>query len=174
MFKISIITLLLSVLLNAGSLTFIEGNINAHTEVFGDDTIDPFTTQITSHLILGADVTELSGDISILSASLMSANDGRDEHMHEALHFENEKFISVKLIKIEKNDLLYTLNAALTLNGVTKHIVSDCTIEEDIDNIILKGKFNIKMTDYNIQPPSMLFFTVRDEVNIKYNLHYRK
>ena len=165
---------MLSGLLSAGTLTFTKGTINAHTDVFGDDTIDPFSTQITSHLTLGSDLAQLSGDISIPSISLASEHNGRDEHMHEAMHTEIEKLISVKLTKVEKSDALYKIYADLTLHGVTKQIVSICSIKEDETTLNLDGTFNINMTDYNIEPPSMLFFTVRDKVDIKYNLNYRK
>jgi len=174
MFKILTIAVMLSGLLSASTLTFTNGTINAHTEVFGDSSIDPFTTQITSHLTLGSTLEQLSGDISIPSISLHSENSGRDDHMHEAMHAEVEKLISVKLTKVEKSDTLYKIYADLSLNGVTKQIVSICHIKEDEKSLNLKGTFNINMTDYNIEQPSMLFFTVRDKVDIKYNLSYRK
>lgn len=173
MFKILIIALLSS-FLGAGTLTFTKGTINAHTEVFGDSGIDPFSTEITSRLTLGSSLEKLSGDISIPSISLMSENDGRDEHMHEAMHADVEKLISVKLTKVEKSDSQYKIYADLTLHGVTKPIVSICKIKEDAQTLTLNGTFNINMTDYNIEQPSMLFFIVRDQVDIKYNLNYRK
>lgn len=174
MFKLLIATLMLSSLLSAGSLTFIDGTIKAHTEVFGDAGIDPFTTKITSNLNLGSSLTQLKGEITIPSISLQSENEGRDNHMHETIHAKIEKLITVKLTKVQKIDTFYEIYADLTLNGVTKQIVSICKIKEDSSTLKLDGNFSIKMTDYNIEKPSMLFFTVRDQVDVQYNLNYRK
>jgi polyisoprenoid-binding protein YceI len=174
MFKILVTAFMLSGILSAGALTFTKGSIEAHTEVFGDSGINPSTTTITSNLLLGSNLTQLSGTISIPSMSLKSDNDGRDEHMHEAIHVDTEKLISVKLTKVQKTDALYEVYADLTLNGVTKQIVSLCKMQESGNNLNLDGNFSIKMTDYNIEQPSMFFFTVRDEVDVKYNLNYKK
>ncbi len=176
MFKLFIIafSLLFSSLLSATTLHLSEGTIKAHTEVFGDSGIDPFTTKITSTLDLGANPTQLSGEISIPSISLKSENEGRDEHMHEAMNAEGEKVISVKLLQVKKLEKNYQITANLTLNGVTKKIISPCKITEDTSSLQLDGNFTIKMTDYNIEQPSMLFFTVRDAVDVHYNLKYGK
>lgn len=165
---------MLSTFLSAGALTFVDGTIKAHTEVFGDSGINPFTTKITSVLHLGSTLTQLQGTITIPSISLQSENEGRDDHMHEAMHAESEKLISVKLIKVQKMDTAYKIYANLTLNGITKPITSLCKIQEDSSTLKLDGNFSIKMTDYKIEQPSLLFFTVRDQVDIKYNLNYRK
>ena len=176
MFKLFIIalSLLFSSLLSATSLHFTQGSISAHTQVFGDSSIDPFTTQITSNLNLGTNPTQLSGTISIPSISLKSENEGRDEHMHEAMHTESNKIISVTLIQVKKSEKNYQITANLTLNGVTKEIISLCKITEDTSSLQLDGNFTIKMTDYNIEQPSMLFFTVRDAVDVHYKLKYNK
>lgn len=173
MFKILMIALLSS-FLGASTLTFTKGTINAHTEVFGDSGIDPFSTKIRSHLTLGSNLTQLSGEISIPTISLVSDNDGRDEHMHKAMNADVEKLISVKLTKVEKSDSSYKIYADLTLHGVTKPIVSLCSIKEANQSLTLDGTFSIKMTDYNIEQPSLVFFTVRNKVDIKYNLNYKK
>ena len=176
MFKLFIIalSLLLSSLLSATTLHLSEGTIKAHTQVFGDSSIDPFTTHITSQLDLGANPTQLSGEISIPSMSLKSENEGRDEHMHEAMHTDKEKIISVHLTQVKQRGNIYQITANLTLNGVTKKIVSLCKITNDANTLQLDGNFTIKMTDYKIEQPSMLFFTVRDAVDVHYNLKYKK
>ena len=165
---------MLSGLLSADALTFVDGTIKAHTEVFGDDGIDPFTTKITSDLTIGSNLTQLNGEITIPSISLLSGNKGRDDHMHKAMHAKDEKFITIKLTKVQKVDNIYEIYSDLTLHGVTKQIVSICKIKEDSASLKLDGNFSIKMTDYNIEQPSMLFFTVRDQVDVQYNLNYRK
>ncbi len=173
MFKLFIIALT-STLLSAGALTFTQGTIKAHTEVFGDSGIDPFTTQITSDLTLGTDPTQLRGTISVPSISLKSENEGRDEHMHEAMHCDTQKQITVHINSVKKLQNNYQIAADLTLNGVNKKIVSLANIKEDAGSLVLDGNFTIKMTDYNIEQPSMLFFTVRDAVDVHYNLEYKK
>ncbi len=72
MIKISIAALLLASSLTAGNLSFESGSIKAHTEVFGDTTIDPMTKKATSHLNMDASPATLKGSIEISMNDLLS------------------------------------------------------------------------------------------------------
>jgi polyisoprenoid-binding protein YceI len=174
MYKIIIVAMMLLSSAYATTLTLSKGEIKAHTEVFGDSTINPTTTKISSSLSRGDTLTDISGTISIPAMSLKSDNDGRDEHMQEALHATTQKLINVKINKVQKIDDEYEIYADLTLNGVTKQIVSMCNIKEESNKLNMDGNFSINMTDYNIEQPKMFFLTVRNRVDITYNLDYSK
>ena len=55
----------------------------------------------------------------------------------------------------------------LLFHGVTKKIKSTAVI--DIANgFVAKGSFNINLRDYNVDPPTLMFITINDIINIEY------
>ena len=83
--KVSLVALALVSSLFAGNVSFDSGSIKAHTEVFGDKTIDPFTKKATSHFTMDATPSTLKGSMEISVLDLVSDNQKRDEHMQEVL-----------------------------------------------------------------------------------------
>jgi len=173
MYKIFLV-MILSLGLNAYSLVLKSGEIKAHTEVFGDSTINPSTKLIESKLTSSGSIESIKGSISINPLSLKSDSESRDEHMHTLLKSDEKSVIMVNIISITKKEERYVVHASLTLNGVTKEIESIADISDMNDNVNLRGKFNINLTSYNITPPSLVFFDVRDQIDITYNLVYTK
>ncbi len=45
----------------------------------------------------------------------------------------------------------------LTIHGVTKDVEIPGTIEKHGDKLILKSKFKVRVADYNIEIPSLVF-----------------
>ena len=72
----------------AGALSFESGSVKAHTEVFGDSTIDPVTKKIISGLTMGNEIKSLDGSVSASMIDLVSDNKDRDKHMRETLETE--------------------------------------------------------------------------------------
>ena len=173
MYKILLLALL-AIGANAGDLTLTEGRVGAHTEVFGDSAINPETTMITSALTIDDFIESIRGEISITALSLKSDNDARDEHMYEAIKAQLEKFITVRINKVAKDDKGYVLSASLTLNRATKDINSSATIARENATLKISGAFSVNMTDYNIAQPKMFFLTVRNQVDITYELNYKE
>jgi len=68
----------------------------------------------------------------------------------------------------------YHLIGALTLNKQTKEINTKADITDQSDLVKLKGNFSIKMSEFGIEPPTLLFLSVRDEVVISYDLALAK
>lgn len=161
----------------ANVLVLEKGEIHAHTEIFGDSEIDPKTNKISSNLVIAQDIESIKGNISINSLSLVSDSLPRDEHMYEVLNVKINPTIKFEIKSIQKMDKNYQINGSLTLNGVKEDISSIATIAtipEDNSSTTIKGTFWIKLTQFNIKPPKLLFLTVRDQIDINYNLLYKK
>ncbi|WP_266096005.1 hypothetical protein [Aliarcobacter cryaerophilus] len=47
-------------------------------------------------------------------------------------------------------------------------------ISEEKSNILLNGKFSFNLTDFNLEPPSMLFLKVRDQIDITYKIYLKR
>ena len=165
--KSAVAAFLLAVSVWGGSLGFESGTIKAHTEVFGDSSIDPMFKKARSMLVMGDDPSSLRGSIEVGISDFVSDNKKRDEHMYEAM--ESEKFpkalFEVKEVTV-KGENGYILKGMMTLHGVSKPMNFEGSIAEEGEKVRIKAKSMMKMSDYGIQPPKMLFLTVRDQVDL--------
>ena len=169
-----LIILCLSLALNAANLNIQKGEIIAHTEVFGDSQISPSTKEINTFLTIQKEVESIRGKIYFDTITLISQKRDRDSNMYELLNFQKYKTISFDISSIVKNDNGYDINGDLTLNGVTKNITKKGEIINNKDAILLKGGFSFNLTDFNLEPPTMFFLTVRNQIDISYNIQLNK
>ena len=166
--------LLIPFALFAGELKFVEGSINAHTEVFGDSHIDQGTKNINTYLTMDKSIESINGSITINSADLISQNKDRDAHMHEALETIKHPQIKYMIKHISKGENGYTLNGIFTLHGVSKNLKVNADIKKDENGIVnLNSKFTIKSSAYDIKPITLFFLTVRDEIDIDVALNLK-
>lgn len=165
--KAVIAAMILAASVYAGNLTFESGVIKAHTEVFGDSTIDPFVRKATSHLTIEDAPATLRGSIEVVIETMMSDNRKRDEHMHESLEsstFPKATF-EVKEVVV-RGEGKYTLKGMMTLHGVSKAMNFEGTIIEEENQVYIKAEGSLKMSDFGIKPIRMMFLTVRDQVDV--------
>jgi len=173
MYKLVFVLLFTVVFANANSLSLVKGKIQAHTEVFGDSTINPQTENIVTELEKSDSLESIKGKFQIEAISLISDNKDRDKHMYEVLNVENSPKIVFILNSISKQEDSYLLSGILILNNISKPITSKATIKEVEKNINLNGDFSIKLTDFGMEPPTMFFLTVRDQIDIKYDFNFK-
>lgn len=175
--KITVSLLMASLLCGAAyakELHFKEGFIQAQTEILGDSNIAPKSSHIMTKLVMEEGVESLKGDISLELLNLKSENEKRDAHMYETLHVKEHPSTSFKLKEVKKEADGYHLLGVLTLNNQTKDIDTKADISDQEALLQLKGGFSIKMTDFGIEPPTLLFLSVRDEIVISYDLSLTK
>lgn len=173
MFKL-VLVLLFALILNAGELQLVSGKIKAHTEVFGDSSIEPETTSIQSKVKKDDSIESINGEFTINSLSLISDNKDRDKHMYEVLKVTAAPTISFYITSIEKFEDKYKINGILKMNHIRKNISSMATISHTEKNIQMEGDFSINLTDFGLEPPTMFFLTVRDQVDINYNFNFNE
>ncbi len=173
MFKLLVI-LSLGLFASANNLTVQNGEIKAHTEVFGDSEINPTTKNVKTELTIEDSVESIKGKIYFETLSLISEKKDRDANMYTLLNVEKFKTISFDVKSITKNAETYEIKGALTLNGITKNIKAKININEQNNEIILNGGFSFNLTDFSMEPPKMLFLTVRNQIDISYNISLKK
>ena len=173
MFKL-IVSALLALSLSATDLPLQSGFIQAHTEIFGDSAIEPATNKISSTLHMEDSVESIKGTISINTLDLKSSKEDRDANMYELLQATLHPTVSFEIMNIIKNEQNYTIEGNLTLNGITQPISTEATITQREEEINLFGQFSINLTSFGMEPPSMFFLTVRNQIDVMYNLHYTK
>ncbi|QKF76647.1 YceI family protein [Arcobacter defluvii] len=173
MYKLALI-LILSLGAFANSLTITQGEITAHTEVFGDSEINPATKDVKADLSIDDKIESIKGKIYFDTLSLVSQKKDRDAHMYELLNEPKFKTISFDIKNIVKNDTNYDINGVVTLNGVSKDITVKSNITEQNNQILFDGGFSFNLTDFNLEPPTMFFLTVRNQIDISYKIDLKR
>lgn len=167
-------TLFLTSSLMAGKLTVIKGNIQAHTEVFGDSTINPATNNIISHLKMGKSITSIEGYVQVGISKLKSDNSDRDEHMFKVLEVTKYPNSKYTFTKVTKNKNGYIINGILNFHGVAKPLTVKADIYENKKSITIKGSSSFLLSKYKIKPIKLLFLTVRDKIDLAINITFKK
>ena len=173
MFKIFSL-LFIAVFLNAGQLNLSDGNIKAHTEVFGDSTIDPSTKDIESYLTMDNSIESIKGMISAKAISFKSDNEKRDGNMYETINSATQPLVTFKFTNIQKDGENYLITGFLNFNGKNQKIDSVASIEDLSNTLKINGSFSFNLTDFDIEPPTLIFLTVRNQIDITFNLNYTK
>ena len=155
---------------NATSINVQSGEIKAHTEVFGDSEINPTTKNVKADLTIEDTIESIKGKIYFETLTLVSDKKGRDENMHELLKIEKYRTISFDIKNIVKNENGYDINGVVTLNGISKSITAKTVIYRQNNQLLLNGEFSFNLTDFSIEPPVMMFLTVRNQIDVSYNI----
>ena len=169
-----LLLLVLPVLIFGGNLTYKDGLIKAHTVVFGDSSIDPAVNNIKANLFINGDNLEtLHGTISFNIANFTSSNNDRDKHMQ--VMFEMEKYgnILLDIKSVQQDANAYIINGVFSMHGINKAVTIKSIIKKDSNILTLNANFFVKVSDYGMEPPSMLFFTVRDKVDVNASLKFQ-
>lgn len=110
--------------------------------------------------------------VSVKISSFDSKNANRDSHaieVTEALKYPNITFNS-KSIQQDGNQL--TLEGTLSFHGVNKDISFVAEKSGNKNKIQVKGVFEIKMTDFNVERPSLMALPTDDEIKITFDVVY--
>ncbi|WP_292662243.1 YceI family protein [Nitratifractor sp.] len=163
---LTLLALVAASLLSAASLHLDKGYIRAHTEVFGDSSIDPATSRVHASLSVASDPASLHGTVWIRAKDLRSDNHKRDEHMYEAMAVKKYPKIRFTIAKVRRQGSAYLIEGTLTLHGTSRRLKIPAKIVRKGKTLELRSRFRILMSDYGIQPPKLMFLTVRDAVDI--------
>jgi polyisoprenoid-binding protein YceI len=168
---VSFAAVFLATVVFAGNLTFESGSIKAHTEVFGDSSIDSTAKKATSYLSMDAAPVTLKGSIEVSMSDLVSDNKKRDASMQETLESSTfpKAVFEVKEVVAKGGDNVI-LKGSMNLHGVTKPMSFEGTVSEEASKVHIKVKSSMKMSDFGITPPKMVFLSVRDQVDLSVDM----
>lgn len=100
------------------------------------------------------------------------------EHFNEK-YMESDKYpkatFSGKLINLDvtkASEQQVKAIGKLTLHGVTKDVELDGTAQLG-DKVVLKSKFKVKLEDYNVAIPQLMFQNIAEEVEVTINFTYK-
>jgi hypothetical protein len=115
-------------------------------------------------------------DVTVPVEKMDCGNGTMNDHMRNALKAKDFQSINFRLgsydITKSADGVTGTLNGTLTLGGVKKPIAIPATGADLGGALHVTGTYNLKMTDFELTPPSLMFgrIKVRDEVTVKFDL----
>ncbi len=118
--------------------------------------------------------------LSIVAESLKSGKSGMDKNTYKALNTSKHKNITYEMTsclevkKITASTYEIKTRGNLTISGVTKQVPLTFKAAVDGKKVTLTGETDLKMTTYNVEPPTALLGTIKtgDGLTIKYKAVY--
>jgi hypothetical protein len=119
---------------------------------------------------------------SVGAKSLKSDRTSMDNRTYKTIKADTYPKITFKLVSsvitpVRKNVFLIKATGTLTIAGTSKTILMQVNGSMNGDNsITCSGQQKIKLTDFNIQPPSFMMgaMKVGDDLTIQYGLTFKK
>jgi len=128
---------------------------------------------VTSIIVLDQAKNEITQvAVKVKVASFDSQNANRDSHMIEVA--EGLKFPEITFVsnKIQTTGGQLNASGTITFHGVGKSVTIVCTRNDSKNLIEVSGGFKVKLTDFNIAPPTLLGVATDDEFSISFNVGY--
>jgi hypothetical protein len=111
-------------------------------------------------------------DISIDVKTLKSDSTTLDDHMYESLKADKFSSVKINLKKFRFENKTAIAEGTLTIAGVTNPVELRA-VQETVDNKMnLKGSYTLQMTDFGIQPPTMMMGTIKtaNKIDVVFNV----
>lgn len=111
-------------------------------------------------------------NVSIPVKSIKSGKSGMDKNTYNALEESSHPSITFELKTYSIGETELTLSGELTIAGTTKMVKIKTPYEMTSNRIEIEGDHTMKMTDFDIEPPTAVMGTIKtgDEIVIRYNL----
>jgi polyisoprenoid-binding protein YceI len=111
--------------------------------------------------------------VSAKVSTFDSKNANRDSHMMEvaeAIKFPNVTYVSTS-VNIEGNDFISSGN--LTFHGISQPVALKGKLTREGNKLTFTGDFNLKMTQFKIDPPSLMGISTNDDFKLDFKVVYQ-
>jgi len=112
-------------------------------------------------------------NLSIPAESLKSGKGAMDKNAYTSLKTDKNKLITFQLTSATINGKTIDTKGNLTIAGTTKPIEINTTFETQGDGSLkFKGSKKIIMSEFNVEPPSFMFGSVKtgDEITLSFEI----
>jgi polyisoprenoid-binding protein YceI len=99
-----------------------------------------------------------------------SGNSSRDSHALEAVEGMKYPKVAFASRSVKRDGAGYAVAGDLTFHGVTRPVEMHVVPGEAKDRITIKGGFTIRLSDYGVKAPSLLFIKIKDELTLRFDL----
>lgn len=105
---------------------------------------------------------------------LKSGKGKMDKNTYEALKADEYSTIKFESTSIKKSNGKYYAKGNLSIAGTTKNVEIPLELSKKDGKISLVTDYKINMLDYNVEPPTAMFGTIKtgESVVVKFNLIY--
>lgn len=164
-----VLGLLLALPLLAINLELKSGSVAAHTEMLMDSTIDPINNSLQADIsIENNDITTIKGKFWVEMTLFKSDKSDRDESMYKEIQadkFKSATYTISSVTKIEGENN-YMIEGVLNFLGQEKPLSAKAKITAVDGSLAIEAKSMIKMSDFGVKMPCMVFMCVRDQVDL--------
>lgn len=111
--------------------------------------------------------------VSAKVSSFDSKNANRDSHMMEvteAIKFPNVTYVS-NSVNIEGTD--FTSSGNITFHGISQPVAIKGKILKEGNKLTFSGTFNLKISQFNVDPPSLMGIKIEDDFNLEFKVVYQ-
>ena len=144
------------------SFTCKAGEVNAVVEVNGANVI---------HSLLTGEKGVKAVEVTVPAEKMDCGNGKMNDHMRNALKVSDNPTITFSLTNydVAKNadGISGTINGTLDLGGVKKPISLQATGAPVGDMLHVSGVYELRMTDYGLKPPSLMFGRIKVGETVK-------
>ena len=109
---------------------------------------------------------EVSADVK----SFDSGNPNRDDHAMEAIKAYRHPKVAFASDSVRKHGDAYRVFGRLTFAGKTRPVDFEVTDTREGGKVRIAGGFSVKLTDFGVDRPSLLFIPVKDRLDIRFDL----
>ena len=126
--------------------------------------------------LLTGDKAVKTVNVTLSSEKMDCGNGTMNEHMRKALKTSEFSAINFHLnsydLARKPEGVSGTMTGVLTLGGVKKPVTIEATGTDEKGALHVLGSYDLKMTDYDLTPPSLMFgrIKVRELVTVKFDL----
>lgn len=110
--------------------------------------------------------------VSVKIASFDSQNANRDSHMIETTEGIIYPTISFASDSIKNQDDKLKVYGTLTFHGVAQKVFFEADKKVVNKKAEITGAFSVKMTDYKVEPPSLMGMATDDEIKLSFKAVY--
>lgn len=184
--RILMMSLLLGLCIGVYGQTYVGQKELSSIKVLGTSTVhdwhenvNEFSSSLKLDVTDGFKITFL--ETKVLAESLDSGKSLMDKLTYKALKSEKHPIIlftatqQEKVTKLTNGVYSVLLKGNLSIAGVEKETTLLLEATQHQSEVILKGNKKIKMTDYEMKPPTAMLGTIKtgDEVTIEFTIQYK-
>lgn len=106
-------------------------------------------------------------------SSFDSDNTNRDSHALEKMEALKYPKVTFTSNDVQQNGNDLTVKGNLTFHGVTRPVLIQATRQDDNGQLTIKGGFDINLSDYKIEKPSLMMVPVDEKVRLKLQMVFK-
>ncbi len=136
-------------------------------------TWDGTSKDVNSVILTNADKSQLTQvAVSVKLSSFDSKNANRDSHMIEVAEGLKYPTISFSSTSIQTQGDIMVVKGNVSFHGVTQPINFEAKRKMAGTDLEISGAFTLKMTQFKIEPPSLLAVAADDEFKLNFKVVY--